>query len=195
MNYIIIATIVLLITLLGVYLVIENNRRRAKNAEKQVFNQRHNEVILHFKTKTSEFVAAGAIASKYSGTINTIVNNFFVVQAHTEDNLNQLERIVELFILTVGEEVHKHREEDTMDTLKDTMAAFAKELPTNGVAYNKDFYYESLPAMIILLKTADVNDVEDQDSDDTDTNSDIDADEGSDQNNQNELNKLASVQI
>ncbi|GMM82838.1 hypothetical protein [Pseudoalteromonas sp. MTN2-4] len=189
MNYIIIATIVLLITLLGVYLVIENNRKKAKNAEKQVFNQRHNEVTLHFKTKTSEFVAAGAIASKYSGTINTIVNNFFVVQAHTEDNLNQLERIVELFILTVGEEVHKHREHDTMDTLKDTMTAFAKELPTNGVAYNKDFYYESLPAMITLLKTADIADVESQDKDETDKDSD------SDQNNQTEVNKLATAQI
>lgn len=187
MTYLIIATIVLLITLLGVYLVIENNRKKAKNAEKQIFNQRHNEVTLHFKTKTSEFVAAGAIPSKHSGTINTIVNNFFVVQAHTEDNLNQLERIVELFILTVGEEVHKHREKDTMDTLKDTMTAFAKELPSNGVAYNKDFYYESLPAMITLLKTADIADVESEDKDDTDTDPD--------QNNQTEVNKLATAQI
>jgi len=187
MNYIIIATIVLLITLLGVYLVIENNRQKAKNAEKQIFNQRHNEVTLHFKTKTSEFVAAGALPSKYSGTVNAIVNNFFVVQAHSEDNLNQLERIVELFILTVGEEVHKHREKDTMDSLKDTLTAFAKELPTNGVAYNRDFYFESLPAMITLLKTADIADIDDKE----DGNSE--RDEG--EHNQSETNKLAAAQI
>ena len=187
MNYIIIATIVLLITLLGVYLVIENNRQKAKNAEKQIFNQRHNEVTLHFKTKTSEFVAAGALPSKYSGTVNAIVNNFFVVQAHSEDNLNQLERIVELFILTVGEEVHKHREKDTMDSLKDTLTAFAKELPTNGVAYNRDFYFESLPAMITLLKTADITDIDDKE----DGNSE--RDEG--EHNKSETNKLAAEQI
>ncbi|RXE97024.1 hypothetical protein D9981_11685 [Pseudoalteromonas phenolica O-BC30] len=51
--------------------------KKQKNAEKQIFNQRHNEVTLHFKTKTSEFVAAGALPSKYSGTVNAIVNNFF----------------------------------------------------------------------------------------------------------------------
>ena len=157
MNYIIIATIVLLITLLGVYLVIENNRQKAKNAEKQLYNQRHNEVTYHFKSKVSDFVSAGALPSRHSGTINTIVNNFFVVQPHTEDNLNQLERIVELFILTVGEEVHFHRENDDMETLKDKLVAFAKELPTNGTAYNKDFYYESLPALITLLKSSDVD--------------------------------------
>jgi hypothetical protein len=76
-----------------------------------------------------------------------------------------------------------------MDTLKDTMTAFAKELPTNGVAYNKDFYYESLPAMITLLKTADIADVESQDKDETDTDTD------SDQNNQTEVIKLAATQI
>jgi hypothetical protein len=183
MTYIIIATIVLLITLLGVYLVIESNRKKAKNAEKLVFNQRHNEVTLHFKSKTSEFVAAGAIPAKYSGTINTIVNNFFVVQAHSEDNLNQLERIVELFILTVGEEVHKHRESDSMDKLKDKMTAFAKELPTNGVAYNKSFYYESLPSMITLIKTADMDDVEETHLDSNDENNN----EGSDQSAQQNL--------
>lgn len=182
MTYTIIATIVLLITLLGVYLVIENNRQKAKNAEKQIFNQRHSEVTAHFKAKTSEFVAAGAIPSKYSGNINTIVNNFFVVQAHSEDNLNQLERIVELFILTVGEEVHKHREKDTMDTLKDKMTAFAKELPTSGVAYNKNFYFESLPSMITLIKTADIAEIDEELTDGQNEDQSVTSEQPSQQN-------------
>ena len=170
MNYIIIATTVLLITLLGVYVVIENNRKKAKNAEKMLFNQRHSEVVEHFKHNVSDFVSVGALPSRHSSTINAIVSNFFVVQPHTEDNLNQLELIVELFILTVGEEVHIHRDKDNIDELKDKLVAFAKELPSNGVAYNKDFYHESLPAMITLLKSSSLDESYDsQDKEDTDS--------------------------
>ncbi|RZQ52164.1 hypothetical protein C1E23_15485 [Pseudoalteromonas phenolica] len=175
MNYIIIATTVLLITLLGVYLVLENNRKKAKCAEKLLFNQRHSEVVEHFKHNVSDFVSVGALPSNHSCIINCIVGNFFVVQPHTEDNLNQLERIVELFILTVGEQVHIHRDQDDMDGLQEKLVAFARELPTNGAAYNKDFYHESLPAMITLIKGSNTDKPSESTSeDDTEQNNDGD---------------------
>jgi hypothetical protein len=69
-----------------------------------------------------------------------------------------------------------------MDTLKDKMTAFAKELPTSGVAYNKNFYFESLPSMITLIKTADIADVDEEQTDDQDEEQSVTPEQPSQQN-------------
>ena len=56
MSYIVFSTLVLLITLLGVYVVIENNRKKAREAEKKMFNDRLKKITSQFKSKTAEFV-------------------------------------------------------------------------------------------------------------------------------------------
>ncbi|TMP43382.1 hypothetical protein CWB96_02480 [Pseudoalteromonas citrea] len=153
MSYIVFSTLVLLITLLGVYVVIENNRKKAREAEKKVFNDRLKKITSQFKSKTSEFVEAKALRPKYSPKVNAIVGNFFVVQAHTEENLDQLERIAEQFIYCVVSELNKCRENGNLDLLSDQLQYFVAELPTSGISYNKEFYQEILPALIIMIKT------------------------------------------
>ncbi|RJE75851.1 hypothetical protein BGP78_16020 [Pseudoalteromonas sp. MSK9-3] len=155
MSYIVFSTLVLLITLLGVYVVIENNRKKAREAEKKVFNDRLKKITSQFKSKTAEFVEAKALRPKYSPKVNAIVGNFFVVQAHTEENLDQLERIAEQFIYCVVSELNKCRENGNLDLLSDQLQYFVAELPTSGISYNKEFYQEILPALIIMIKTPD----------------------------------------
>lgn len=191
MNYLVFAAIVLLITFLGVYLVIENNRKKAQNAEKKQFNERIAEVTLQFKSKTAEFVAAGAIHGKSSGKINAIVVNYFVVQAHNQENLDHLEKLTEQYILTVGAELNKCRELNTLETLSDVMAQFADELPTNGVAYNKDFYRETLPSLITLIKTPDEAELDAV----SDADGSINSDEQSGDDNNNPTQNFASAKI
>ncbi|CAM3958507.1 hypothetical protein PSBY109024_01705 [Pseudoalteromonas byunsanensis] len=155
-SYIVFFTLLLLITLLGVYVVIENNRKKAREAEKKIFNNRLKEITTSFKHKTAEYVDAKILRPKYAPKINAIVSNFFVVQAHTEDNLSQLEVVSELFTRTVGTELGKCRITGNTDLLAEQLQYFVAELPSNGIAYNKDFYYEILPALITLIKTPDV---------------------------------------
>lgn len=153
MSYIVFSTLVLLITLLGVYVVIENNRKKAREAEKKRFNDRLKAITTQFKAKTTEFVDAKALRPKYSPKINAIVGNFFVVQPHTEENLDQLERIAEQFIFTVSNELSKCRENGNIDLLSEQLQYFVAELPSSGISFNKEFYREILPAMIIMIKT------------------------------------------
>jgi hypothetical protein len=155
MSYIVFATLILLITLLGVYVVIENNRKKAREAEKKMFNDRLKRINSQFKFKTAEFVEAKALRPKYSPKVNAIVGNFFVVQAHTEENLDKLERIAEQFIHCVTNELNKCRGNGNLDLLADQLQYFVAELPTSGISYNKEFYQEILPALIIMIKTPD----------------------------------------
>ncbi|WP_342366029.1 hypothetical protein [Pseudoalteromonas sp. S16_S37] len=156
MSYIVFFTLLLLITLLGVYVVIENNRKKAREAQKKIFNARLKEVTDNFKAKTAEYVDAKILRPKYAPKINAIVGNFFVVQAHTEANLNQLEKISEQFTRVVGTELGKSRITGNKDQLAEQLQYFVAELPSSGIAYNKDFYHEILPALIALIKTSDV---------------------------------------
>ncbi|MBQ4846924.1 hypothetical protein [Pseudoalteromonas sp. MMG005] len=155
MSYIVFSTLVLLITLLGVYVVIENNRKKARDAEKKIFNDRLKNITSQFKSRTAEFVDAKALRPKYSPKINAIVGNFFVVQPHTEENLDQLERVAEQFVMSVVFELNKCRETGNIDLLADQLQYFVAELPSSGIAFNKEFYHEILPALIVMIKTPD----------------------------------------
>ncbi|CAM3557799.1 hypothetical protein [Pseudoalteromonas maricaloris] len=155
MAYVVFFTLALLITILSVYLVIENNRRKAREAEKKAFNDRLKVISSNFKLKVAEFVEAKILRPKYAPQINAIVGNFFVVQAHSEENLAQLEKVSELFIYSVTNELNKCRSNGNMDLLAEQLQYFVAELPTAGIAYNRDFYREMLPALIARIQTPD----------------------------------------
>ncbi|WP_410007615.1 hypothetical protein [Pseudoalteromonas holothuriae] len=178
MNYIVFVTLLLLITLLGVYLVIENNRKKAREAKKKVFNDRLKEITDHFKFKTAEYVDAKILRPKYAPKINSIVSNFFVVQPHTEENLSQLELISEQFTRAVGTELGKAHITGNKELLAEQLQYFVAELPSSGIAYNKGFYYEILPALITLIKTPDVPDaiLQENEAQEEKNNQDNDAD-------------------
>ncbi|ODB41099.1 hypothetical protein BB427_11445 [Pseudoalteromonas sp. BMB] len=155
MAYVVFFTLALLITILSVYLVIENNRRKAREAEKKAFNDRLKVISSNFKLKVTEFVEVKILRPKYAPQINAIVGNFFVVQAHSEENLAQLEKVSELFIYSVTNELNKCRSNGNMDLLAEQLQYFVAELPTAGIAYNRDFYREMLPALIARIQTPD----------------------------------------
>ncbi|WMN60263.1 hypothetical protein NI389_02215 [Pseudoalteromonas xiamenensis] len=155
MTMLVLVTLILLIVLLAVYVVIENNRRKAREAEKRAYNERVKEINAHFKLKLAEFVEAKIVRPKYVPKLQSITNNFFVVQHHTEENLHQLERVADLFVNTVGRELQKCYVTKNIDALETQMQYFVAELPSAGIAYNKAFYHEILPALIVLLQTPD----------------------------------------
>ncbi|MEC4087382.1 hypothetical protein [Pseudoalteromonas rubra] len=156
MSYVVFVSITLLITILGVYVVIENNRKKAREAEKRVFNERLKEISSHFKSKISEFVSYKLIRPKHAPQFNAIVGNFFVVQAHNDDNLEALERVTDHLLGTIGNELNKCRENGNMELLADQLFMFVSELPSAGLAYNKAFYSEILPALISRIQTPDI---------------------------------------
>lgn len=164
MTLVVFFALLLLITLLGTYLIIENNRRKALEAKKKVFNQRVSEVSKQLKIKLNEFIDAKIIRPKYSSRLQLITSNFFVVQPHTDENLLYLETINDSFINTVSSELAKTYVTGERDELAQRLDFFVAELPQGGIAFNKVFYHEILPSLISMLKSAELS------SDDLDNN-------------------------
>ncbi|MFK3865673.1 hypothetical protein [Pseudoalteromonas rhizosphaerae] len=157
MTYVVFFALLLLITLLGSYLMIENNRRKALEAQKKLFNNRVKEVTQQLKIKLNEYCDAKIIRPKYIPRIQVIASNFFVVQPHTDENLLYLERINESLISTISSELAKTYVTGERDALAERLDFFVAELPIAGVAYNKTFYHELLPSMIKVLRTDDLS--------------------------------------
>lgn len=154
MTYVVFLALLLLITLLGTYLIIENNRRNAREAEKKLFNSRVTEVTNNLKAKLNEFCEAQIIKPKYIPRIQVIASNFFVVQQHSDENLLYLERIIDSFIATVSSELAKTYVTGERDKLAEQLSLFVAELPYGGIEYNRTFYYELLPSLIKMLESA-----------------------------------------
>lgn len=157
MTLVVFFALLLLITLLGTYLIIENNRRKAIEAKKKAFNARVSEVTKQLKTKLNEYIDARIMRPKYSSRLQMITSNFFVVQPHTDDNLLHLENITDLFINTLNSELAKTYVTGDRDELINRIDFFVAELPLNGIAYNKVFYNEVLPSLISTLKSPELS--------------------------------------
>ncbi|ESP90291.1 MULTISPECIES: hypothetical protein [Pseudoalteromonas] len=157
MSYIVFVSIVLLITILGVYMVIENNRQKARDAEKKIFNERVKDISSLYKRKIAEYVDCKLIRPKHAPKFNAIVSNFFVVQSHNEENLARLEKVSEHLLSQIGSELNKCRSNDNVELLSEQLFLFAAELPSAGIAYNKNFYVEILPALISRIQTPDTH--------------------------------------
>ena len=153
MTYVVFFALLLLITLLATYLKVESNRKKAIEARKKLFNERVSHVNTRLKTKLNELLDAKIIRPKYIPRIQAIVNNFFVVQPHTDENLQQLEDIADLLINTLSNELIKTNQTNIIQPLIDNIQYFVSELPQQGILYNKNFYINTLPPLIALLKT------------------------------------------
>ncbi|MCQ8877548.1 hypothetical protein NQT69_05855 [Pseudoalteromonas shioyasakiensis] len=173
MTYVVFLALLLLITLLGTYLVIENNRRKAREAEKRLFNNRVIEVTNNLKAKLNEFCEAKIIKPKYIVRIQVIASNFFVVQPHTDENLLYLERIVDSFINTVNSELAKTYVTGERGKLAEQLSLFVAELPYGGIEYNRTFYYEILPSLIKTLESAELSSHGDDYTHPAETNNEI----------------------
>ncbi|CCQ12228.1 putative orphan protein [Pseudoalteromonas luteoviolacea B = ATCC 29581] len=153
MTSLVIVTLILLIALLGVYVVIENNRKKAREAEKRAFNERVKEINAHFKNKLNELVETEVVHPKFLPKLQAIASNFFVVQHHTEENLEQLEKVTDLFTSAVSTELQKCHATGNYVQLQTQIQYFIAELPSSGIGFNKAFYREILPALILLIQT------------------------------------------
>ncbi|WP_404339527.1 hypothetical protein [Pseudoalteromonas mariniglutinosa] len=152
MSSIVFFALLLLITLLGCYLVIENNRRKAIEAKKKCFNNRVKEVNYHFKNEMIRLSEEKIIRPKHVDRLVMICNNFFVVQAQNEENLAKLEHIIDLLTNTINTELNSAQLTNDQSSLSDRMQYFISELPHHGIAYNKIFYTEILPSLITSIK-------------------------------------------
>ena len=155
MTYVVFFALLLLITLLATYLKVESNRKKAIEARKKLFNERVSHVNTRLKTKLNELLDAKIIRPKYIPRIQAIVNNFFVVQPHTDENLQQLEDIADLLINTLSNELIKTNQTNIIQPLIDNIQYFVSELPQQGILYNKSFYINVLPPLIALIITED----------------------------------------
>ncbi|MEM5511795.1 hypothetical protein WNY79_02720 [Pseudoalteromonas sp. AS84] len=153
MTYVVFFALLLLITLLATYLKVESNRKKAIEARKKLFNERVSHVNTRLKTKLNDLLDAKIIRPKYVPRIQAIVNNFFVVQSHTDENLQQLEDTADLLINTLSNELIKTNQTNIIQPLIDNIQYFVSELPQQGILYNKNFYINTLPPLIALLKT------------------------------------------
>lgn len=144
-------------------MVIENNRRKAIEAEKKRFSARLKEIQTDFKNKLIEFSEQKIIRPKHVQQLNMICNHFFVVQSHNDENLNLLETVTSSFINAVTIEYKKVSNPADHILLTDKMQYFISELPQHGIGYNKSFYTEHLPSLLEALKftpTTDTSEVE-----------------------------------
>ncbi|WP_033017592.1 hypothetical protein, partial [Pseudoalteromonas sp. BSi20652] len=105
------------------------------------------------KLKLNELLDAKIIRPKYNPRIQAVVSNFFVVQPHTDENLQRLEDAVDSLVNTLSSELIKTNQTDLIQPLIDNIEYFVSELPQQGILYNKSFYTNTLPPLIALLKT------------------------------------------
>jgi hypothetical protein len=153
MAYAVFFALLLLITLLASYIKIESNRKKVIEAKRKLFHERATHVNLCLKAKLNELLDAKLIRPKYISRIQAIVNNFFVVQTYTEENLQRLEDTTRLLINTLSNELIKTNQTSFIQPLIDNMERFVAELPQQGIHYNREFYINTLPMLIALLES------------------------------------------
>jgi len=156
MTYIVFFTIVLLIALLGVFLSIENSKKKAEQLKKQIFSERQNHAVSHFKNQTAQYIEAKILRPKHSHNLQAIASNFFVVQAHNEDNLTVLETTLENLTTSLNSELAKTNITGDKETIANNILTFINELPRSARDYNNTFYTQILPALIVSLQTPEL---------------------------------------
>ena len=129
--------------------------------KKKRFNQRVKEINNDFKDKLIDFSESKIIRPKNISRLSMITSNYFVVQAHNEENLTYLEYISDLLLNTIIMEASKAQSPEQIDQLADRLQYFMAELPYNGIEYNKAFYQESLPSLIEVIKYQPPADLQD----------------------------------
>ena len=155
MTYVVLLCVILLIAVFATYTVVENNRKKAEAFKKQQFNDRVKYITESYKKQLSLYAEAKLIRPKHIPMMQAIVNNFFVVQSHTESNLILMEACIENLTNVLASEMAKCHVTGNKDQLAERMLNFVSELPT-GRDFNKIFYEQLLPALVIGLKSPNV---------------------------------------
>ena len=155
MTYVVLLSVILLIALFSTYTVIEKNRKKAEALKKQLFNERVKIVTDNYKKQLSYFSEAKLLRPKHLPAMQAIANNFFVVQAHNDNNLILMEACLDNLSNVLASEMAKTHVTGNKDELAERILNFATELPS-GRGFNKIFYEEQLPALVFTLKSPDI---------------------------------------
>ncbi len=156
MTYVVLITIILLITLLATYLVIENNRKKAEQLKKQQLIDRQKHTVDFYKKQLALYVDAKILRPKHSHNMLVIAGNFFVVQAKSEDNLELFESCIESLMTTINNEIAKSHITGNTEILANNMLSFIESLPTSARDYNKEFYSQMLHTLVLTITTPEL---------------------------------------
>lgn len=156
MIYVVLLSVALLITLLATYLVIDNNRKKAEQLQKKIFNERISESSEQLKAHLLLLKDARLIRPMDINTIAQIASNFFVVQAKSDETISFLEQTIESFINCSQKELNKAYMTQDKEPIIEAYSLFMKQLPTSGRDFNHEFYqyFPSLTAVLVSPEIA-----------------------------------------
>lgn len=155
MNIVVLLSIVLLITLLGTYLVVENNKKKAQQLQKRIYNDRVSSAHTELRKQLLIIKDARLIRPMDVNTIAQLATNFFVVQSKTEENLEQLENLSHSLVVMLQSEVNKTFIGQDSEQLKLNLRDFVNALPKNGRDFNQEFYQTQLPSLVATIATSE----------------------------------------
>ncbi|MFY8272719.1 hypothetical protein AAEU32_01040 [Pseudoalteromonas sp. SSDWG2] len=157
MALVVILTLILLIALLGLYIIVERNREKAREAQRRAFNNRVKAIQQRFSAVISDYASARILRPKNTTTINAICSNFFVVQNKTPEKLEYLEYITDRVINTLQSEFTKADARQDIEGLTQRMQRFVQDIPHRGIEFNQTFYQEILPSLLTSLTTPELS--------------------------------------
>ncbi len=149
MTLVVILALVLLITVLATFLIIENNRKKAEEFKRKLYKERHQATLDYYKRQLEHYVSLKLIRPKHITYFEAISRNFFVVQPKTDENLELLEGTLERLCNAINAQVAIANEASLREALALQLIKFIHSLPSTGREYNTHFYTEFLPSLII----------------------------------------------
>jgi tryptophanase len=120
-----------------------------ENLKKQdVYARRINVTKASFKTTLELFAMQRIIPPVHVNKVYGIINNYFVDQPITEENMRKLERLANRIAVSVAKEMNMAKSDEDTEWLKKKMLNFAILLPNNSTDYSKAFYSARLKCLL-----------------------------------------------
>ena len=113
----------------------------AENLRKQdAYAHQINDIKSSFKATLELFAMQRIIRPMHVSKIYNIVNNYFVDQPITKENVHKLERLANRISVTISKEVNMSKSDEDTQWLQKKMLNFSLLLPNSKIDYSKAFY-------------------------------------------------------
>lgn len=133
-----------LITLIGAYIYIEGQKRKAIEQQKKAITLRITNIKVNFKADLKAFVEQQILTVKQHDSFFRIANNFFIFQPVTTKSIAfyeySLKNVISAMPNAEPDSVHFERVQEKINI-------FVRALPTAANGYNSQFYREELPKL------------------------------------------------
>jgi hypothetical protein len=104
------------------------------------YARRINDIKASYKTTLELFSMQRVLRPVHVSKLYSIVNNYFVNQPITEENMKQLEKLANRVAITIAKEVNMSKNDSDTEWVKKKVLNFAILLPTKNTEYNHAFY-------------------------------------------------------